>query len=266
MKKSGAPAFLLIFFIGLAVVAQLPAQVVEIDGRLFRKDMKILDGSQTASLPSLLSIADTLPGFPLIKPDFMVNSTGGDYGAEQSGPNIAIDSSGNCAVAWIDTRNNDNKGQASARQLHYFDPLNRYNVDYYNSNSADIFQDKLLFAYESNKQGGTGYDIWTNAQRLDGINFEPELYLPPVNDDVLHQNFPNPFNSKTSIAYEIHSFHKVNVAIFDILGREVKVLVDQYQEKGVYVVDFDASDLPSGFYYCRLKAFKTSVIKMLLIR
>jgi len=194
------------------------------------------------------------------------------YGPGYAGPQILAFENQKAFVAWTSGRNvygyffNDNKGQASARQLHYFDPLNRYNIDYYNFNSADIFEDKLLFAYESNKQGGTGYDIWANVQRLDGIDFEPELYLPPVNDDVLHQNFPNPFNSKTSIAYEIHSFHKVNLAIFDILGREVKVLADQYQEKGVYVLDFDASDLPSGFYYCRLKAFKTSVIKMLLIK
>jgi hypothetical protein len=80
-----------------------------------------------------------------------------------------------------------------------------------------------------------------------------------LNEDVeilesykLHQNFPNPFNPRTSISYELPSSALVKLKIYDILGNEVEVLVDEVQNAGTHKFTFDADNLSSGIYYYRL--------------
>ncbi len=73
----------------------------------------------------------------------------------------------------------------------------------------------------------------------------PEHYL-------LSQNYPNPFNPTTTIKYELPKAAYVRLVVYDILGREVKVLVDEQKEAGNYTVKFDGSDLPSGVYFYRI--------------
>ncbi|HVO72654.1 MAG TPA: T9SS type A sorting domain-containing protein [Ignavibacteriaceae bacterium] len=161
---------------------------------------------------------------------------------------------------------NDNKQTISWYKLHQYDFIIPFYDGYNANNSVDLFNGRLLLAYESNELQTTGYDIWANVQYSDLINFKKESIFHPSNYDVLYTNYPNPFNSTTKIPYQIFAFHKVRLSVFDILGREVKVLVDQYQEKGVYEIDFDASDLPSGIYFYRLQAFDTAVRKMIHIK
>ncbi len=68
----------------------------------------------------------------------------------------------------------------------------------------------------------------------------------------LQQNYPNPFNPTTSIAYSIAIGGYVNLTVFDILGREVAVLVNENKTPGSYMVRFDASGLNSGLYIYQL--------------
>lgn len=77
----------------------------------------------------------------------------------------------------------------------------------------------------------TGLDVYTTEVKVNKLVFNKEYFYMPVNADVLYNNFPNPFNPTTKIAYELLSYHKVKLTVFDILGREVKVLVDEDQEK-----------------------------------
>jgi hypothetical protein len=69
----------------------------------------------------------------------------------------------------------------------------------------------------------------------------------------LYQNFPNPFNPTTRIGYKILTREFIVLKVFDILGREVKVLVSSTQVPGDYEVELDAHDLASGLYSCRLE-------------
>jgi len=83
----------------------------------------------------------------------------------------------------------------------------------------------------------------------------------------LSQNFPNPFNPNTTIRYEIPVAGVVTIKLYDLLGREVRVLVNEHKPPGRYQVTFDAGTLASGVYYYRLDAGGFhSVKKLVLIR
>jgi photosystem II stability/assembly factor-like uncharacterized protein len=68
----------------------------------------------------------------------------------------------------------------------------------------------------------------------------------------LEQNYPNPFNPTTTIKFQIKDSRFVTLKVYDILGKEVAVLVNEKQPAGVYEVSFDASVLPSGIYFYKL--------------
>ena len=70
----------------------------------------------------------------------------------------------------------------------------------------------------------------------------------------LRQNYPNPFNPATRIAYALPSESHVHIAVYNALGAEVAVLVDETQAAGRYEARFDAEDLPSGLYIYRMTA------------
>jgi hypothetical protein len=83
----------------------------------------------------------------------------------------------------------------------------------------------------------------------------------------LKQNYPNPFNPSTIINYQIEHSGKVSLRVYDILGNEVAILVDEEKEAGLYSVDFDASKLSSGVYFYKLQSGKfVQTRKMILIR
>lgn len=70
----------------------------------------------------------------------------------------------------------------------------------------------------------------------------------------LEQNYPNPFNPATTIRYTLPVSEFVILKVYDILGREVAVLVNERQAAGVYQVDFNAGQLASGIYLYRITA------------
>lgn len=80
-------------------------------------------------------------------------------------------------------------------------------------------------------------------------------------------NSPNPFNPSTTITYTLPQPTYVTISVYDRLGRQVETLTDQNQESGEHSVDFDASELPTGIYFYRIKTpEKTEVRKMLFAK
>ena len=83
----------------------------------------------------------------------------------------------------------------------------------------------------------------------------------------VEQNYPNPFNPSTKIVYSIPHISNVTLKVFNILGQQVKTLVNQTQSQGTYTVTFNASSLPSGIYFYSLEAGDyTQVKKMILLK
>jgi hypothetical protein len=86
-------------------------------------------------------------------------------------------------------------------------------------------------------------------------------------DYSLAQNYPNPFNPVTNIVYTLPTSQKVLLKIYDVLGSEIKILVNEEQSAGPHNISFDASKLSSGVYYYRLEAGNYSQVhKMVYLK
>jgi glucuronoarabinoxylan endo-1,4-beta-xylanase len=101
----------------------------------------------------------------------------------------------------------------------------------------------------------------------ENISSIADISMVPPQTITLSQNYPNPFNPVTTINYTLKNKSHVKLSVFDVTGREVKILVNKYQNSGNYSVLFNASNLASGIYIYELRAglFEQSR-KMLLIR
>jgi sugar lactone lactonase YvrE/lysophospholipase L1-like esterase len=119
--------------------------------------------------------------------------------------------------------------------------------------------EKHYYSFKDDLSKLNGADI---AYRLKQVDFDGSFSysqvvetsnIMPAKFD-LAQNFPNPFNPSTVIRYSVPSASKVELKVFDMMGREVKTLVSDAREAGTYNVSFDASSLASGVYTYRINA------------
>ncbi len=81
----------------------------------------------------------------------------------------------------------------------------------------------------------------------------------------LAQNYPNPFNPTTSIKFSVPTPEMVTLKVYDVLGKEVAVLVNEMKQPGFHTVDFDASRLASGIYFYRIDAGQFSSVKRMVL-
>jgi hypothetical protein len=89
--------------------------------------------------------------------------------------------------------------------------------------------------------------------KKDVVSSVREVNLSPTNFS-LEQNYPNPFNPTTVIRFQISYSTFVTLRVYDVLGREVALLVNEVKGVGEHEIVFDASGLASGIYFCRLLA------------
>jgi len=81
----------------------------------------------------------------------------------------------------------------------------------------------------------------------------------------LAQNYPNPFNAGTQIRYVVPQKGFVKLSVFNILGQEVAVLVNEVKDRGTYTARFNGSALPSGVYLYRLNAGTTTLVRKMVM-
>jgi len=93
------------------------------------------------------------------------------------------------------------------------------------------------------------YVTWTAGPP---VSVRSDVAVP--NEFSVSQNYPNPFNPETNIKYQIADSRMVQLTVYDLLGREVAVLVNEQKAPGTYDVRFDGSGLSSGVYLYRLSA------------
>jgi len=94
----------------------------------------------------------------------------------------------------------------------------------------------------------------------------PSNVLPA--EFALHQNYPNPFNPVTNIEYDLPVDGNIELKIYDIAGRLIKTLVNEFKTAGSYLVSFNASDLSSGvyFYSMNIDGKQIGVKRMTLVK
>ena len=107
----------------------------------------------------------------------------------------------------------------------------------------------------------TDFDGKFNFSKVVEVNISnPEVYK-------LNQNYPNPFNPVTNIKYEIPKAGKVRLVIFDMLGRKLQTLVNEYQNAGRYNIQYNAGKLASGTYFYEIQSGNyIEVKKMILLK
>jgi photosystem II stability/assembly factor-like uncharacterized protein len=119
-----------------------------------------------------------------------------------------------------------------------------------------------LFAGCSSTTGGRGlFDYSWLASGISNSNSG----IPTTYD--LSQNYPNPFNPVTQISFQLPVSGYVKISVYDILGREITVLVNDYMKAGYYDVGFNGSEFSSGIYFYRMYSEKyVSTKKMILTK
>lgn len=82
---------------------------------------------------------------------------------------------------------------------------------------------------------------------------------------LLSQNYPNPFNPSTTIHFEVPTRSFISIKIYDAIGNEIRTLVNEEKEAGMYEVSFNASDLTSGIYFYSLNSGNVSITKKMML-
>jgi photosystem II stability/assembly factor-like uncharacterized protein len=121
---------------------------------------------------------------------------------------------------------------------------------FFNSNTGFVAGDQGMILKTTNSGGG-----------FVGVGNTHSI----VNQYRLGQNYPNPFNPFTLINYSVSESRVVSIIIYDILGREISTLVNQFRNRGEYSVTWDASTFPSGVYFYELRAGDYSERKKMVL-
>ncbi|MDP6499278.1 MAG: PQQ-binding-like beta-propeller repeat protein [Candidatus Marinimicrobia bacterium] len=143
----------------------------------------------------------------------------------------------------------------------------------------DIFNNYgRAYAFETPGGKGTGWPMFRFDERRSGcykdttpvVSTEPEHFIPE--EFVLHQNYPNPFNPVTTLRYDLPEQSNVNIIIYDIMGREVKSLINQTQDAGFKSVIWNATNdygkpVSAGVYLYQIQAGEfVQTKKMVLLK
>ena len=111
--------------------------------------------------------------------------------------------------------------------------------------------------------GERGLSVYKEDGIITNIN---EAYTQPLNHAfALMQNYPNPFNPRSKIKYQIAKAGQINLSVYDILGRKISELVNEYMSPGTYEIEFNGSDLSSGVYFYRLNVGEYSSTKKFIL-
>ncbi len=140
-----------------------------------------------------------------------------------------------------------------------------------NSNSPKDYS----FVDDKISDGKPAYRTGRYSYRLKQIDNDGQFeYSKTIEVDMngvkkfeLSQNYPNPFNPTTTIRFNLPEAGNVKLTLFNILGQELRSLVNEFQESGVHTINFDASELNSGMYIYKIESGSfTQTRKMTLVK
>jgi len=112
-------------------------------------------------------------------------------------------------------------------------------------------------------KGGVAYTFYPAGSYPTSVENSLEHFT--VDDFTLYQNYPNPFNPTTSISFSLPQSGLVKLTVYDILGNEIEVLVNDFLNAGIYTTTFDAANLSSGVYIYRIQTEKFVNAKQMIL-
>jgi len=115
---------------------------------------------------------------------------------------------------------------------------------------------------ESTTPYGDG-DLGTPGEANWDVSVDDEESLP--SEMILMTAHPNPFNPAATIRYQVPETSEIRLTVYDLMGREAKELVNSRVDKGEHEVVWNASEFPSGIYFCRLESGDVSQTQKLLL-
>ncbi|GEM_PF-382851 len=140
-----------------------------------------------------------------------------------------------------------------------------YCIEYpvrYRVQAADKYDDVSVLSDFANTRAGS-LEAGSGNRNASNETGEGDSELPL--EYSLSQNYPNPFNPDTNIKYDLPFGGLVTLKIYDILGKEVFTLINEYKDAGRYITGFNGSDMASGIYYYTIRAGSFTQTKRMII-
>jgi len=182
---------------------------------------------------------------------------------------------GNVFLSWITATETNNKGFEIERvNVNYSQIMNWETIGFVKGNGTITKPRSYSFIDENLKPGIYNYRLkqidYSGKFEYSNIT-EVNVVIPK--EYLLEQNYPNPFNPATKICYSIPivethgsvSVQNVLLKVYDLLGREVAILVNEQKEPGAYSVEFNASSLASGTYIYILQTEQLTLQKKMIV-
>ncbi|MDZ7265692.1 MAG: DUF4961 domain-containing protein, partial [candidate division KSB1 bacterium] len=133
--------------------------------------------------------------------------------------------------------------------------LGKYEIGYFVTNAALDFTEPEYYSFR----------LENPITVIQGTGVKSSSAEVPGNDYQLSQNYPNPFNPLTTIQYDLPKAGLTTLKLYNLLGEEVAVLLNEYKAAGSYQLQFDASKLESGVYYYKIKSGDFEATKKLVL-
>lgn len=182
--------------------------------------------------------------------------------ARAMSPAVSVDENGYVSLCWTDHR----AGKAVAYYQVFDDvrnavgvnePLGSVDVETMKTPVTAAARGRAWFGWVDNRVDGFNVYGANWLYLATDVDDQPEPTLPRAFE--LLQNYPNPFNPTTTISYSLPRSSHARLTVFNLLGQEVKVLVDEPQAAGTYDIEWDGTDrsgraVASGVYFCRMDA------------
>ena len=156
-------------------------------------------------------------------------------------------------------------GEGAAKyQYHTLDGIFEGAVGVENQTGTDGVQYRWQFQYDAHAAPlESGIALMVIADST--LDVAPETPTALPERFALYPNYPNPFNPRTTLAYELPKSSHISLRVFDLLGREVALLKNGFVEAGTHRVTFDGSRFASGIYFARLEAGEFSQTRKLAL-
>lgn len=187
--------------------------------------------------------------------NFRVNDEEGDV--EHVNPAVSMDEDGKFIITWENRRTS--AGDIFAQRFaadgsamgNNFKVTSVHSSAGFSSPDVKLVENRIYTTWTKNRTSGTGIDVWANVLDWhDPVSVSDEA--PRLDDFNLGQNYPNPFNASTTIFYTLPQAGHVTLKIYNIRGREILIVRDEYQKAGSHSIHL-VSELSSGIYFYTLR-------------